>query len=102
MEALNRSLFLWLNAGDHPPQLLIDLATFVAQWLVGGLGVLLLALWLWGGSDEQGGSVGSGADGGTGHGVQPGDRAVLHASAPVHDPAGAHLPGARTRDVLPQ
>ncbi len=53
MEALNRSLFLWLNAGDHPPQLLIDLATFVAQWLVGGLGVLLLALWLWGGRTSR-------------------------------------------------
>lgn len=48
MEALNRSLFLWINAGDHPPQWVIGLATAVAQWLVMGLPLLLLALWLWG------------------------------------------------------
>jgi undecaprenyl-diphosphatase len=48
MEALNRSLFLWINAGEHPPQLMVWLATAVAQWLVVGLGALLLVLWLWG------------------------------------------------------
>jgi len=48
MEAFNRTLFMWLNAGEHPPHIMLFLATAVAQWLIGGVALLLLALWLWG------------------------------------------------------
>lgn len=34
MEQLNHSLFLMINAGAHPPQWLLHLATFIAQDLV--------------------------------------------------------------------
>lgn len=48
MEALNRSLFLWINASEHPPPLMLWLATATAQWLVEALALLLAGLWLWG------------------------------------------------------
>ena len=50
---LNHTLFLLLNAGAATPRWWIDLAVFVANDLVYGVPVLLLGLWLAGGSSRR-------------------------------------------------
>lgn len=51
MEALNRTLFLWLNAPAHPQAWLVALATVLAQWLIWAIPALLAIGWLRG--DER-------------------------------------------------
>lgn len=48
MEALNRSLFLSINAGAESPGWLIGLATFFARDLIAIVPLLIIGLWLWG------------------------------------------------------
>ncbi|WP_428946259.1 undecaprenyl-diphosphate phosphatase [Pantoea sp. FN060301] len=52
MEALNRTLFLWINATPTSPDWLIALATFIARDLILIGPLAILALWLWG-ADHQ-------------------------------------------------
>lgn len=53
MESLNHSLFLLINASAQPSALLLQLATFLAQWLIYGTPLLLVWLWLRGGRIER-------------------------------------------------
>jgi undecaprenyl-diphosphatase len=46
MEQLNAQLFLWLNASSQPGQIQLWLATLVAEWLIYGLPLLLILLWI--------------------------------------------------------
>lgn len=46
MENLNHSLFLWLNAAEHPPALALALALFCAKYLILALPLLLTLGWL--------------------------------------------------------
>lgn len=48
LEALNRSLFLLINASANPAPWRLWLATAVAQWLIYLVVPLLAVLWLWG------------------------------------------------------
>lgn len=57
METLNQSLFLLINASAHPPALLLQLATFLAQWLIDGIPLLLIWLWLRGGRTERSAAI---------------------------------------------
>lgn len=52
MDALNRTLFLWLNATPASPAWLIDLATFIARDLIIIVPLLIATLWLWGPRDR--------------------------------------------------
>lgn len=54
LEALNRTLFLWINATPETPAWLISLATFVARDLITIVPVLIVALWLWGPVNQVG------------------------------------------------
>lgn len=54
MEALNRMLFLWMNATPASPDWLISLATFIARDLIAIVPVLIVAMWLWGPEREVG------------------------------------------------
>ncbi|WP_380181734.1 undecaprenyl-diphosphate phosphatase [Kalamiella sp. sgz302252] len=54
MEALNRSLFLWINATPETPSWLISLATLTARDLITVVPVLIVALWLWGPEHQLG------------------------------------------------
>lgn len=55
IEALNRTLFLWINATPTSPEWLITLATFIARDLILIGPLAIAALWLWG-ADHQLGS----------------------------------------------
>ena len=46
MEELNRTLFLAINASVHSSTEMQLLATFLAQWLITGVPLLLIGLWL--------------------------------------------------------
>ncbi|MEF9673414.1 undecaprenyl-diphosphatase [Pseudomonas sp. PCH446] len=46
MEELNRTLFLAINASVHSSAQMRLLATFLAQWLITGVPLLLIGLWL--------------------------------------------------------
>ncbi|QIL44950.1 phosphatase PAP2 family protein [Acidovorax sp. HDW3] len=46
MEILNQSLFLWLNASEHPPAALVALALFCAKYLILALPLVLTLGWL--------------------------------------------------------
>jgi undecaprenyl-diphosphatase len=46
MEELNRTLFLALNASVHSSAEMRLLATFLAQWLIASVPLLLIGLWL--------------------------------------------------------
>lgn len=48
LEALNRALFLKINAGTGTPPWLIDVAKFIADDLIYLIPVLLAGIWLWG------------------------------------------------------
>lgn len=48
MESLNQTLFLWLNAPEHPNPLLLTLATGFAEWLIWVIPILLGICWLQG------------------------------------------------------
>ena len=48
MEELNRTLFLMINASSHPAPTILALATFLAEWLIDGIPLLLAGMWLWG------------------------------------------------------
>lgn len=48
MEELNRTLFLWVNAGAASPEWLIGLATFIARDVIAIVPLLIVGLWLWG------------------------------------------------------
>ncbi len=47
MEALNHSLFLWINATTDSPPWLINLATFIAKDVIAIVPLLIVALWFW-------------------------------------------------------
>lgn len=53
MESLNHTLFLLINASAHPTAAMLQLATFLAQWLIDGIPLLLVWLWLRGGRIER-------------------------------------------------
>ena len=57
IQNLNHSLFLLVNAGAATPRWWIDLAVFIANDLVYGVPVLLLGLWLAGGSSRRGAAL---------------------------------------------
>ncbi len=57
IQNLNHTLFLLLNAGAATPRWWIDLAVFVANDLVYGVPVLLLGLWLAGGTSRRGAAL---------------------------------------------
>ncbi|MEB0042063.1 MULTISPECIES: phosphatase PAP2 family protein [unclassified Pseudomonas] len=46
MEELNRTLFLAINASVHSPVEMQLFATFLAQWLITGVPLLLVGMWL--------------------------------------------------------
>lgn len=46
MNHLNDRIFLLINAGAHPPALLLDLALFLANWLVPAGAALFIFLWI--------------------------------------------------------
>jgi len=48
VEALNQSLFLMINAGEHPAPWMLWLATAIAQWLIYPILPLIAVLWFWG------------------------------------------------------
>ena len=52
MEALNHSLFLWINATTDSPPWLINLATFIAKDVIAIVPLLIVALWFWGPRDQ--------------------------------------------------
>lgn len=52
MEALNRLLFLSINATPDSPGWLIQLATFIARDVIAIVPLLIVALWLWGPRDR--------------------------------------------------
>ncbi|MGF6916734.1 undecaprenyl-diphosphatase [Paraburkholderia sp. 40] len=46
MEHLNQTLFLWLNAPEHPNALVLTLTTFLAEWLIWIIPALIGIGWL--------------------------------------------------------
>lgn len=52
MDALNRMLFLWINATPDSPSWLLSLATFIAKDLIAIVPLLIVALWFWGPRDR--------------------------------------------------
>lgn len=52
MEALNRTLFMWINATPDTPGWLISMATFIAKDLIAIVPVLIVTLWLWGAQSQ--------------------------------------------------
>lgn len=53
IEALNRSLFLKINAGPGTATWVIDSATIIANDLIYLIPALLVVLWLWGGEQKR-------------------------------------------------
>lgn len=49
MEDLNHALFLWLNAPEHPNSLMLAFATFLAEYAIWAVPVLIGMGWLRGG-----------------------------------------------------
>lgn len=54
LEALNTSLFLWINATPESPQWLITLATLIARDVIYIIPLAAAALWLWGPKEQVG------------------------------------------------
>lgn len=52
MEALNQQWFLWINADVASPAIMLAFASFVADYLLYGVPIVLVALWLWGSHRE--------------------------------------------------
>ncbi|MFM0631783.1 phosphatase PAP2 family protein [Paraburkholderia xenovorans] len=46
MEHLNQTLFLWLNAPEHPNAFVVTLATFFAEWFIWAIPTLIGIGWL--------------------------------------------------------
>lgn len=46
MEHLNQTLFLWLNAPEHPSALVVTFATFSAEWLIWAVPTLISIGWM--------------------------------------------------------
>src|SRR5258708_37308463 len=53
MDNLNDLLFSLINASDDASALTVGVAGFVAQWLVFGVAMLVIALWVWGASRKR-------------------------------------------------
>ena len=53
MESLNQTLFLWLNAPEHPSALALTLATFLAEQLIWAVPLLIGIGWLRGGEPTR-------------------------------------------------
>lgn len=53
MEKLNQALFLMLNAPDHPPILLLDMALGLADWSIWLIPLMLTFGWLRGGEKSR-------------------------------------------------
>lgn len=53
MESLNQTLFLWLNAPEHPSALALAIAIFFAERLVWAVPLLIAIGWLRGGEDTR-------------------------------------------------
>lgn len=57
MENWNHHLFMLINAGSHPSTALLTMAMFLAQWLIYGIPLVLVWLWICGGRLERHASV---------------------------------------------
>lgn len=53
MEHLNQTIFLWLNAPEHPNAVMVTLATFFAEWLVWAVPILIGIGWLRGNENTR-------------------------------------------------
>ncbi len=53
MENWNHRLFMLINAGSHPSTALLTMAMFLAQWLIYGIPLVLVWLWISGGRLER-------------------------------------------------
>ena len=53
MEAINQSLFLWLNASGHPDSLILSVAIFLAQDLIWAIPALIGISWLYGNAHHR-------------------------------------------------
>ena len=53
MESLNQTLFLWLNAPEHPDPLALMMATFFAERLIWAIPLLIGIGWLRGGENTR-------------------------------------------------
>lgn len=47
MEGINQQWFLWINADGPSPAWLLAFASFVADYVLYGVLLILAALWLW-------------------------------------------------------
>ncbi|MTD32643.1 undecaprenyl-diphosphatase [Paludibacterium denitrificans] len=59
MEHWNHSLFLLINAGSHPSTATIQIAMFLAQWLIYSIPLLLVWLWVKGDRTERSAAINS-------------------------------------------
>ena len=55
MESLNQTIFLALNAPEHPSRAVLLAAIALAQYAIFLVPVLLAVLWLWGDRESRGG-----------------------------------------------
>lgn len=53
MESLNQTLFLWLNAAEHPSALALMPAIFLAEWFIWTIPLLIGIGWLRGNEDTR-------------------------------------------------
>jgi len=53
MESLNQTLFLWLNASEHPSALALMPAIFLAEWFIWTIPFLIGIGWLCGNEDTR-------------------------------------------------
>lgn len=53
MENWNHHLFILINAGSQPSTVLLAMAMFLAQWLIYGIPLVLVWLWISGGPRER-------------------------------------------------
>lgn len=53
MEFLDQTLFLWINAPEHPNAQIVRLATFFAEWLIWSVPILIGVGWLRGNENTR-------------------------------------------------
>jgi undecaprenyl-diphosphatase len=53
MEHLNQTIFMWLNAPEHPNALVVTLATIFAEWLIWAVPILIGIGWLRGNENTR-------------------------------------------------
>lgn len=57
METLNNTLFLLINANEQSPGFLLTLSTFLAEWLIYSVPLMLVYLWVRGSHQDRVASV---------------------------------------------